>query len=114
MFWRILGQLLRSSRGRLAVALIAIASGAAVTTALINLNLDSERKVSAEFRTLGANTVIVPNTAKNGEYIDSYLIGAVRPPLEVVPKDERVATPLIRESFLTKLGEVPSDKVGLA
>jgi putative ABC transport system permease protein len=114
MFWRVLGQLLNASRGRLAVALIAIASGAAVTTALINLNLDSERKVSAEFRTLGANAVIVPNTAKNGEYTYSFVIGAVRPPPEVVPKDDRVATPLIRESFLSKLGEIPSDKVGLA
>ena len=58
MFWRILGELFRASRGRLAVALLAIASGAAVTTALLNLNWDAERKVSAEFRTLGANIVI--------------------------------------------------------
>lgn len=64
MFWRILGQLLRASRGRLAVALIALTSGAAVTTALINLNLDAERKLSAEFRTLGANVVILPRSAK--------------------------------------------------
>lgn len=60
MFWRILGQLFSASRGRLAVALLALASGAAVTTALINLNLDVERKVSGEFRTLGANAIILP------------------------------------------------------
>lgn len=63
MFWRILGQLFRASRGRLAVALLALASGAAVTTALINLNLDAERKVSGEFRTLGANAIILPKTS---------------------------------------------------
>jgi putative ABC transport system permease protein len=63
MFWRILGQLFSASRGRLAVALLALASGAAVTTALINLNLDAERKVSGEFRTLGANAIILPKTS---------------------------------------------------
>ena len=65
MFWRILGQLFRASRGRLAVALLALASGAAVTTALINLNLDAERKVSGEFRTLGANAIILPNPSRD-------------------------------------------------
>ena len=64
MFWRILGQLFSASRGRLAVALLALASGAAVTTALINLNLDAERKVSGEFRTLGANAVILPSHSR--------------------------------------------------
>lgn len=61
MFWRILRQLFLSSRGRLAVAMIAIASGAAVTTALVNLHLDAERKLSTEFRTLGPNVVIMPS-----------------------------------------------------
>jgi putative ABC transport system permease protein len=64
MFWRILSQLFSASRGRLAVALVAIASGAAVTTALINLNFDAERKVSGEFRTLGANVIILPNPSR--------------------------------------------------
>jgi putative ABC transport system permease protein len=61
MFWRILRQLFLSSRGRLTVAMIAIASGAAVTTALVNLHLDTERKLSTEFRTLGPNVVIMPS-----------------------------------------------------
>ncbi len=69
MFWRILGQLFSASRGRLAVALLALASGAAVTTALINLNLDAERKVSGEFRTLGANAIILPNASRR--HVDS-------------------------------------------
>jgi putative ABC transport system permease protein len=60
MFWRILGRLFRASRGRLAVAFIALASGAAITTALVNLHFDAESKVSGEFRTLGANVLILP------------------------------------------------------
>jgi len=60
MFWRLLLQLLRGSRGRLAVALLALVSGAAVISALLNLDLDMERKLTQEFRSLGANLVIAP------------------------------------------------------
>jgi putative ABC transport system permease protein len=60
MFLRILWKLLGASRGRLAVALIALTSGAAVCSALLNVNLDAERKLTQEFRTLGANVVVAP------------------------------------------------------
>lgn len=58
MFGRLLWNLLRASRGRLAVALVALVSGGAVISALIDLNLDVERKLTQEFRALGANLVI--------------------------------------------------------
>ena len=60
MFWRLLFQMLRGSRDRLAVALIALISGAAVISALLNLDLDVGSKLTQEFRTLGANIVISP------------------------------------------------------
>ena len=60
MFWRLVSQLLRGSRGRLAVAMIAIVSGAAVISALLNLDLGVQNKLTQEFRTLGANIVISP------------------------------------------------------
>ncbi|HUK32251.1 MAG TPA: ABC transporter permease [Candidatus Acidoferrum sp.] len=41
--------------------MIAIASGASVTTALVNLHLDAERKLSTEFRTLGPNVLALPS-----------------------------------------------------
>jgi putative ABC transport system permease protein len=65
MFWRIVKQLFRASRGRLVIALMAVISGAAVTTALLNLQMDASKKLSAEFRTLGANVLVLPraNTA---------------------------------------------------
>ena len=63
MFWRIFRQLLRASRGRLAVALIALASGTAISSALLNINLDAEQKLTHEFRTLGANVVVAPPSA---------------------------------------------------
>ncbi len=60
MFWRILWKLFRASRGRLAVALLALTSGATVCTALINLQFDAERKLTREFRALGANVIVSP------------------------------------------------------
>jgi len=60
MFFRILGQLFRASRWRLGVAVLAVASGAAVTSALLNLQIDAERKLTREFRSLGANVMISP------------------------------------------------------
>jgi putative ABC transport system permease protein len=86
MFWRLLLQLLRGSRGRLAVALLALASGAAVISALLNLDLDMERKLTQEFRSLGANVVIAPrrtpgvadSAAMSGALMDqSEVLGAV-------------------------------------
>lgn len=58
MFWRILWRLLYASRGRLALAVLAVASGATVCAALLNLNLEATDKLTREFRVLGANIVV--------------------------------------------------------
>ena len=63
MFWRIFRQLLGASRGRLTLALIALSSGAAISSALLNIDLDAEQKLTHEFRTLGANVVVAPPSA---------------------------------------------------
>ena len=63
MFGRLLWKLLRGNRGRLTVALVAVISGAAVISALLNLELDVERKLTQEFRLLGANLVISPGSS---------------------------------------------------
>jgi putative ABC transport system permease protein len=76
MFGHLLWRLLRASRGRLVVALIALVSGAAVISALLNLDFDVERKLTQEFRTLGANLVIVP-----GRDVKSVESGAESPAL---------------------------------
>ena len=60
MFQRLLWQMMMGNRGRLTVALVAIVSGAAVISALLNLQFDAERKLTQEFRVLGANAVIAP------------------------------------------------------
>src|SRR5215831_6447372 len=60
MFWRILRRLLGANRGRLFVMLLALGAGAAVTAALLNLQVDAERRLTTEFRAFGANVLIVP------------------------------------------------------
>jgi putative ABC transport system permease protein len=60
MFWRLVRRLLTAGRGRLAVALLALASGASVCYALLNLQFDAERKFTQEFRSLGANLIVAP------------------------------------------------------
>jgi putative ABC transport system permease protein len=77
MFWRILFQMLRGSRGRLAVALVALISGATVISALINLDLDIGSKLTEEFRTLGANVVIAPRDAQAGSQPNSQVTAKV-------------------------------------
>lgn len=68
MFGRLLWRLLRGNRGRLAVALVSVASGAAVISALLNLDFDIERKLTQEFRSLGANlTISRAGAARSGE-----------------------------------------------
>jgi putative ABC transport system permease protein len=62
MFWRIVRRLLGSHRGRLLMILLALGAGAAVTAALLNLQVDAKRRLTTEFRTFGANIVIAPKS----------------------------------------------------
>jgi putative ABC transport system permease protein len=63
MFWRIVRRLLVANRGRLLVILLALGAGAAVTAALLNLQVDAKRRITTEFRTLGANVIVSPRGA---------------------------------------------------
>ena len=64
MFWRILRRLLGANRGRLFVMLLALGSGAAITAALLNLQVDAKRRLTTEFRAFGANVVVAaPSSA---------------------------------------------------
>src|SRR5271168_3480092 len=60
MFWRIVRHLLGANRGRLFVILLALGAGAAVTAALLNLQVDAKRRITTEFRVFGANVLISP------------------------------------------------------
>jgi putative ABC transport system permease protein len=58
MFGRLLWRSMRGSAGRMAIALIAVASGATVISALLDVQFDIERQLTQQFRLLGANVLI--------------------------------------------------------
>ena len=66
MFWRIIRRLLGANRGRLFVILLALGTGAAVTAALFNLQIDAKRRLTTEFRSFGANVIIAPAGTGHG------------------------------------------------
>jgi len=54
MFWRIVRRLITANYGRLFVILLALGAGAAITAALLNLQIDAKRRLTTEFRALGS------------------------------------------------------------
>jgi putative ABC transport system permease protein len=78
MFWRIVRRLLTANYGRLFVILLALGAGAAVTAALLNLQIDAKRRLTTEFRALGANVIVAPrdtsNSDSNGATLDEALL----------------------------------------
>ncbi|HSC44651.1 MAG TPA: ABC transporter permease [Candidatus Acidoferrum sp.] len=63
MFWRVLRRSIFANRGRLLVILLALGAGAAVTAALLNLQVDAKRRIATEFRAFGPNVLIVPRSS---------------------------------------------------
>ena len=61
MFWRVLRRSVFANRGRLFVILLALGAGAAITAALLNLQVDAKRRITTEFRVFGSNIVVVPS-----------------------------------------------------
>jgi putative ABC transport system permease protein len=60
MFWRVLRRSVFANSGRLFVILLALGAGAAITAALLNLQVDAKRRITTEFRSFGANVIISP------------------------------------------------------
>jgi putative ABC transport system permease protein len=65
MFWRIIRRLFAANRGRLFVILLALGAGAAITAALLNLQVDAKRRLTTEFRAFGPNVLIVPRDSSS-------------------------------------------------
>jgi putative ABC transport system permease protein len=70
MFGRLLWGILRSSGGRLIVALLALTGGASVIAALLTMQADVQEKFSREFRAFGANIIVLPSRTlpSSGEF----------------------------------------------
>jgi putative ABC transport system permease protein len=63
MFWRVLRRSVFANGGRLFVILLALGAGAAITAALLNLQIDAKRRITKEFRAFGPNVLILPKNA---------------------------------------------------
>lgn len=74
MFLRMLWRAAILRKGRAATALLAMVVGAAVATTVLNLFIDVQAKLRAEFRKYGANIVVV---AKDGETLPPDALGRV-------------------------------------
>jgi len=82
MFWRIIRRLLGANPGRLFVMLLALGAGAAVTAALLNLQIDAKRRLTSEFRAFGANVVISPRnvgsfSSETGSTMNSSILDRI-------------------------------------
>jgi putative ABC transport system permease protein len=78
MFARMLVRAAVLRRGRAASALLAMIVAAAVTTAMMNLYVDTQAKLRTEFRSYGANVVIVAkDVTKNGPSLPADAVAKI-------------------------------------
>ena len=75
MFLRMLVRAAVLRRGRAVSALLAMVVAAAVATAMLNLYVDVQAKLSREFRKYGANVVVI---AKDGQNLPSDTLSTIR------------------------------------
>ncbi|MGB7283612.1 MAG: ABC transporter permease [Candidatus Acidiferrum sp.] len=73
MFWRIVRRLVFAHRGRLFAILLALGAGAAVTAALLNLQVDARRRITSEFRAFGPNVLVTPLDTAQGSVMETTL-----------------------------------------
>jgi putative ABC transport system permease protein len=82
MFWRIVRRLFVAQHGRLLVILLALGASAALTAALLNLQVDARDRLTKEFRVFGANIIVAPRNTKssgaNAVTLDESVVEKVR------------------------------------
>jgi putative ABC transport system permease protein len=81
MFWRIVRRLFAAQRGRLLVILLALGASAALTAALLNLQVDARDRLTKEFRVFGANIIVAPRDFKSSAAavtLDESIVEKVR------------------------------------
>src|SRR3990172_13310326 len=62
MFFRILRDFFLRRKGRIAIAILAVVMGAAITSALTTVSLGITENVGRELKAFGANIVVTPNS----------------------------------------------------
>jgi putative ABC transport system permease protein len=110
MFWRIIRRLLSANRGRLFVMLLALGAGAAVTAALLNLQVDAKRRLTTEFRAFGPSVIITPNSSTTGPEQDRLMNQSL---LKSIP-EEFQGHSVVSLPFLYLIAGLSSEDVSLS
>ena len=71
MFWRLWWRAISVKRSQAALAVGSLAVGAAITSMLLNLYGNVQRKMTEDFRAYGSNVVVAPASAKSGVSFES-------------------------------------------
>jgi len=106
MFLRIVRRLLTANYSRLFVILLALGAGAAITASLLNLQIDAKKRLTTEFRSLGANVIVTPHT--NNANTDSATLD--QDILSMLPA-QNAGKPVPAVGFLYVIGEVAKSGV---
>jgi putative ABC transport system permease protein len=115
MFWRIVRRLITANYGRLFVILLALGAGAAITSALLNLQIDAKRRLTTEFRALGANVIVAPrdaNANSGGGTLDQSLLAQL--PTENAGKPVPAVAFLYVIGAVAKVGEIHHEAAVIA
>jgi putative ABC transport system permease protein len=110
MFWRVLRRSAFANRGRLLVILLALGTGAAITAALLNLQVDAKRRITSEFRAFGANVLLTPRLSEASSNASNTMKESTQAELQSVHENPNyVAIP-----FLYLVAKVSPDNASTA
>ena len=112
MFWRVLRRSVFANRGRLFVILLALGAGAAITAALLNLQVDAKRRITTEFRAFGSNVVVSQRTSRqtvsNSGTFSASILGKILE--DAAARGENASgKSIIPSPFLYVVGEVATE-----
>jgi putative ABC transport system permease protein len=110
MFWRIIRRLVSANRGRLFVILLALGAGAAVTAALLNLQIDAKRRLTKEFKSFGANVIITQKSSRAVPSEDALLNQSL---LASLPSEFQNHS-VISLPFLNLVADLSSEDAGIS
>jgi len=111
MFWRIVRRLLAANRPRLFMLLLALGAGAAITAALLNLQVDAQRRLTTEFRAFGANVIVAPHNSQTSAPVTLSDSLVKQIPREFEGQPVSVASVLYVVGQAYKSGETPHSVV---
>ena len=84
MFLRMITASLLRRRSRMLIALLSIGIGATILAGLVTIYVDVPRQMGAQFRSYGANMLILP---EEGKILDSDQLAEA---LQKIPQDELI------------------------